>query len=61
MRRTKRIKVFVSVGSHGLVFVFGAGPVAARYPGLMHVFYTKHPGLIPATLTYAVPQPAKGR
>lgn len=54
MTKTRKVKVFVDVGSHGGVFVFAVGPVAARYPGLMHIYDRKAPGLLPATLTYAV-------
>lgn len=34
----RHIKVYVSVGSHGGIFEFLVGPVAKRYPHLLHVY-----------------------
>ena len=37
----KTVKAWADVGSHGGIFYFDGGPVADRYPGLMHIFKTK--------------------
>lgn len=61
VKKIRKIKVWVDVGSHGYVYSFGIGPVANRYPNLMHVFDQKmSDSLIPATLTYEWP-PKKGK
>lgn len=54
-KKEKRVRVWVDVGSHGGVFFFEAGPVADRYPKLMHVYKKKiSADLKQATLVYKV-------
>lgn len=37
---------WADVGSHGGIFEFFSGPVADRYPGLLHIFRRRGPGLV---------------
>lgn len=40
-KRMKPLKAYADVGSHGGVFMFDIGPVADRYPTLLHIYKTK--------------------
>lgn len=54
-KKTKTVKAWADVGSHGGIFVFEVGPVASRYPKLMHIFYEKiSADLIPVKITYEI-------
>jgi len=47
------MKVYVSIGSHGLPFMFDIGHIGERYPTLLHVYHKQvTPDLVPATLTF---------
>lgn len=51
MPETKIINAWAWVGSHGLIFEFCAGPVADRYPHLMHIFSEQvSPDLVPVEI-----------
>lgn len=50
-RKPRTWKAWVEVGSHGGIFRFAAGPVAARYPNLMHVYTEPAPDRIAVTIT----------
>jgi len=55
IKKQKRMKVYVDVGSHGKVFEFLLGPTATRYPHLLHVYKKRlHKSLIPAILIYNI-------
>ena len=55
-QKEKKVKAWADVGSGGGIFVFEAGPVASRYPRLMHIFDRQiTSGLIPVTITYKLP------
>lgn len=52
-KKVRTIKAWADVGSHGHIYHFIAGPVAERYPKLMHVFSEKvSPHLKRVTITY---------
>lgn len=52
-KKVRRMRVWIDVGSHGGVFIFGNG----RYEDLMHVYHKKvAPYLKPATLVYSLPK-----
>lgn len=54
-KTVKRVRCWVNVGSHGGIFHFWAGPVAERYPYLMHVYHKKvAPHLKQAVIEYKV-------
>jgi hypothetical protein len=54
-KRKKTVKAWASIGSHNNIFVFGGGPVADKYPYLMHIFAAKiSTDLIPVTISYEV-------
>lgn len=51
-KRVKTHKAWADVGSHGGIYVFEIGPVADRYPSLMHVHEKQvTPDLVPVTIT----------
>ena len=51
--KTKKIKAWADVGSHGGIFVFEVGPVAQEYPSLLHIYKRKiSKDLVPVTITY---------
>ena len=53
----KRVRGYADIGIHGGIFVFEMGPVASRYPKLMHIYHkkiSKH--LIPVTMIYKMPE-----
>lgn len=52
----KRMKVYADIGSHGGVFMFGAGDIANRYPNLLQIYACPDPSLTPMML---VPIPAR--
>lgn len=52
---------WVDVGSHGLPFVFDMGPVADRYPQLLHVYNVPGDGRIEAVLTFEWPNKAESK
>lgn len=61
-KKQKRMRVYVDVDSHGKVFEFIAGPVANRYPHLLHVYGKRlDKSLIPATLIYDIVSKKKER
>ena len=41
MKKVKKHKAWADVGSHGGIFVFTAGPIADKYPWLMHIYDKK--------------------
>lgn len=50
-RRVRRVKAWAAVGSHDGIFEFVVGPVAEKYPNLMHVFSKKiMRDLVPVTI-----------
>jgi len=52
-KRVRKMKVYVSIGSHGLPFMFDIGHIGERYPTLLHVYHKQvTPDLVPATLTF---------
>lgn len=62
MKKCKKLEAWASVGSHGGVYVFMCGPVADRYPELLHVYKTKvTPDLQPVTITYGHKKPRIAR
>ena len=51
-KNIKPIKAWADVGSNGGIFEFQLGPVAQRYPHLMHIFSEKvSDDLIPVLIT----------
>ena len=60
--RKRSVKAWADVGSHGGIFVFEVGYVAALYPRLLHIYDFNVPGLrppkglTPVTITYDHPQ-----
>lgn len=54
-KKEKRMRVYIDIGSHGGVFRFDCGPVAERYPTLLHVYHKKvSKDLKPAILIYKI-------
>ena len=54
----KKIKAWADVGSHGGIFVFSSGPVADRYPGLLHIYETQvTKDLVPVEIKILTPNP----
>lgn len=53
-KKIKRIRAYADIGSHNGIFEFCAGPVAERYPKLMHVYSKKSPGLKPVIIEYKI-------
>ena len=52
-KKTKTIRAYADIGSHNGIFMFEAGPVANRYPKLLHIFKEKvTPDLRPVKITY---------
>jgi hypothetical protein len=39
--KKKSLVGWADIGSHGGIFCFESGPVAANYPGLYHIYRTK--------------------
>lgn len=55
-KKTKTIKAWADVGSHGNIFFFLSGPVGDKYPGLLHIYQKRvTKDLIPVTITYKYP------
>ena len=54
MNQRNTVRAYASIGSHGGIYVFEAGPVADRYPDLLEIYRYPRPGLIPVTITYPI-------
>ncbi len=51
----KTIRAYADIGSHNGIFIFEAGPVAERYPNLLHIFSKKDgQDLRPVKITYKI-------
>ena len=60
--RRKTVIAWADIGSHGGIFEFVSGPVAERYPSLMHVFSRPlTPDLVPVKITVLVPEKKERR
>ena len=47
------VKAWADIGSHNKIFMFELGPVASKYPTLLHVYKNKiTPDLVPVTISY---------
>lgn len=56
-KKTRVVRAWAEIGTHGHIFAFTKiGPVASRYPNMMHIYSKKKPGLVPVTITYEVPK-----
>lgn len=54
--RKREVRAWAYVGSHGGIFEFAMGPVAEKYPKLMHIYSEKVTNdLIPITIIYDNP------
>lgn len=54
MKRKKiRRRAYADIASHGGIFMFEGGPVAERYPKLLHIYREKvSPDLKPVIIEY---------
>ena len=49
------MRAYADIGSHGGIFYFDMGPVANRYPQLMHIYRKKiTPDLRPVIIEYKI-------
>jgi len=56
-KKTKRMRAYAEIGSHGGIFMFDAGFVAERYPTLLHIYKKKvTKDLKPITIIYRLNQ-----
>lgn len=54
-KKKKRIRAYADIGSHDGIFMFEAGLVGTRYPGLLHVYRHKiNADLKPVIIEYYV-------
>jgi hypothetical protein len=52
-KKIKRMRAYADIGSHNGVFMFDSGPVADRYPKLLHVYKEKvTPDLRPVIIEF---------
>lgn len=54
IKKIKRVRAYADIGSHNGIFEFGVGPVASRYPNLLHIFSKKDKGLTPVIIEYKI-------
>lgn len=40
-KKTKRVRAYADIGSHGGIFYFDLGVIAEKYPYLMHIYHKK--------------------
>ena len=53
MTKTKIIKAYADIGSHGGIFMFEGGRTGSNYLTLLHIYKKKvTKDLIPVTITY---------